>query len=712
MASWAVKSVLVLAGLSVSAAVTPVEKVITLLEDLKTQVETEGAAEATTYDEFACFCKDTSTSKSTAIKDGQDSIDLGAATIAEKTAEKAATVTELNNRQVKQEQLKADLEATTVRCAAEKAAYEVKDADLVKSIGGLKGAIKAMSDSKPTSFLATRQTIQHSLDFVNTLGHPQQKLAAVFQQLARVDPADPEYAYHSQGILDTVGQLLKEFEAEKAAADDEETKRKDACDATKATLNEEISDNAKAMEGCEKLIQTLAGEIADTREGLVNSEAMLKDDQTYLKDLTERCEARAKDWDQRTQQRADELTALSQALTILSDRVSIADTSVNERAMLAQIKPVVAVAAPAKASFAFVQIAEVVKGQSVAEMKVSRVIDMLRSESSRLHSTILSSAAANLPRFNNDAKYDPFVKVKELIQSLVERLLKEATEEATKKGFCDEELGKAEQDRDYRLEDVQTLSAELASLEAKEDELTLEISDLTTGIANLREALNSSTEMRAEEKAENLKTIVESNEGLEAVKEALTILRTFYKQAAKAPQYLAGELNKVSMVQASPVDEDTTGPGFNGAYSGNQEKSSGVIGLLEVIQSDFERTTKTTAASEKKAQADFVDFDRVSKTDISGKETKKELDEEDLATTRNKIETATADMKTNMDLLDSALKALEELAPMCIDMTMPYEERVAKREEEIAALHKALCILDTDGVEADCSGGGGMPQKF
>merc|ERR1712086_738669 len=395
--------------------------------------------------------------------------------------------------------------------------------------------------------------------------------------------------------------------------------------------------------------------------------------------------------DQRTQQRADELTALSQALTILSDRVSIADTSVNERAMLAQIKPVVAVAAPANASFAFVQIAEVVNGQSVAEMKVSRVIDMLRSESSRLHSTILSSAAANLPRFNNDAKYDPFVKVKELIQSLVERLLKEATEEATKKGFCDEELGKAEQDRDYRLADVQTLSAELASLEAKEDELTLEISDLTTGIAGLRDALNSSTEMRADEKAENLKTIVESNEGLEAVKEALTILRTFYKQAAKAPQYLAGELNKVSMVQASPVDEDTTGPGFNGAYSGNQEKSSGVIGLLEVIQSDFDRT---------------------SKTDISGKETKKELDEEDLATTRNKIETATADMKTNMDLLDSALKALEELAPMCIDMTMPYEERVAKREEEIAALHKALCILDTDGVEADCSGGGGMPQKF
>jgi len=200
-----------------------------------------------------------------------------------------------------------------------------------------------------------------------------------------------------------------------------------------------------------------------------------------------------------------------------------------------------------------------------------------------------------------------------------------------------------------------------------------------------------------------------------AVKEAIGILKTFYKSAAKADKYHSGELNKVSLAQASPVDEDTSGPGFNGAYKGNQQQSSGIIGLLEVIQSDFERTLTTTASDEKKAAADFVEFDRVSKTDISGKETKITLDQEDLAQTKNKIDQASADLSTNQELLDSALKAIEELAPMCIDMTMPYEERVAKREEEIAALNKALCILDTDGVEADCSGGGesmgGMPTK-
>ena len=40
----------------------------------------------------------------------------------------------------------------------------------------------------------------------------------------------------------------------------------------------------------------------------------------------------------------------------------------------------------------------------------------------------------------------------------------------------------------------------------------------------------------------------------------------------------------------------------------------------------------------------------------------------------------------NMDLLDSALKAYEELVPTCVDTGMSYAERVAAREAEIEVL--------------------------
>merc|ERR1719277_2003474 len=126
------------------------------------------------------------------------------------------------------------------------------------------------------------------------------------------------------------------------------------------------------------------------------------------------------------------------------------------------------------------------------------------------------------------------------------------------------------------------------------------------------------------------------------------------------------------------------------------------MGMLEVIKSDFDRTDRTTEAAEAKAHADFVEFDRASRADISGKETKKALDEEDLETTRNNIKSKMSDLKTAQNLLDAALKVVEALKPTCIDTGMSYEERVQKREEEIVALKKALCILDPEGVEEQC----------
>mmetsp|Transcript_143085 Transcript_143085/g.457318 ORF Transcript_143085/g.457318 Transcript_143085/m.457318 type:complete len:193 (+) Transcript_143085:817-1395(+) len=182
--------------------------------------------------------------------------------------------------------------------------------------------------------------------------------------------------------------------------------------------------------------------------------------------------------------------------------------------------------------------------------------------------------------------------------------------------------------------------------------------------------------------------------GEAAVANAIFTLKVFYEQAAKAESFL----------QASPVDEDTAGAGFDAAYKGKQENSKSIIGLLEVIKTDFDHTYKTTEASEKAAHEEFVEFDRVSRSDIGGKETKKSLDEQDAQTTTNKIASNMADLKTNQDLLDDALKKVEDLKPTCIDTGMSYEERVAKREEEIEALKKALCMLDAEGVELECAG--------
>ena len=85
---------------------------------------------------------------------------------------------------------------------------------------------------------------------------------------------------------------------------------------------------------------------------------------------------------------------------------------------------------------------------------------------------------------------------------------------------------------------------------------------------------------------------------------------------------------------------------------------------------------------------EFIKFDRTSKADIGGKETKTELDEQDLAATETSITEKMNDLQTSQDLVDKALEKLEEWKPMCIDTGMSYEERVEKRSEEIEALSR------------------------
>jgi len=291
---------------------------------------------------------------------------------------------------------------------------------------------------------------------------------------------------------------------------------------------------------------------------------------------------------------------------------------------------------------------------------------------------------------------DPFKKVKQLLQSLVERLLQEMADEAGHKGFCDTELGKARSSRGFEHEKTQKLSAKLQKLEVTKATLEESIRTLTEEIDGLNKALENATKLRDEEKEANAETITKSKEGAEAIKEAITILKDFYKQSAKA---------MLLQNHASPIDEEGENPGAppGGSYKGKQTQAAGIIGMLEVIQSDFERSIKQTTDAESESHRSFVDFDRQSKGSISSKETGKSAAESDLKETKIAIEEGMQNLGDSQKLLDDAVKAIEGLKPACIDTGMSYEERVAKREEEIAALKKALCQLDPEGVESECA---------
>merc|ERR1719174_592095 len=93
------------------------------------------------------------------------------------------------------------------------------------------------------------------------------------------------------------------------------------------TAESDLSARTADLGDCKKAI-------GEAEEALADAQAMLNDDETYLKDLTAKCELKAREWDQRSAMRGDELTALNAALGVMTDRVKVADEGANKRALL------------------------------------------------------------------------------------------------------------------------------------------------------------------------------------------------------------------------------------------------------------------------------------------------------------------------------------------------------------------------------------------
>merc|ERR1711871_1193382 len=223
-----------------------------------------------------------------------------------------------------------------------------------------------------------------------------------------------------------------------------------------------------------------------------------------------------------------------------------------------------------------------------------RVAAYLKGQASRINSRVLSALAMRVAD-------DPFKKVKKMIKDLIVKLMEEANEEAEHKGWCDTELSTNEQTRNEKTEAVETLHAEIDELQASIAKLPEEITELTKAVADLDAAVAKATKIREEEKAKNTETIKDAQEAQTAVSQALTVLKEFYAKAAKA----------TALVQQPEI--------FDQPYTGMGGAAGGVVGMLEVIESDFARVQAETNAAEAAAVKEYEQFmhdSTVDKADI------------------------------------------------------------------------------------------------
>jgi hypothetical protein len=671
-------------------SVSPMAKVVELLNNLQTQVQEEGTEEAATYDTFACFCKDTTEEKVSSIKTYEDNIQADSADEAQLSASVDLLKAEVAKLYTDIDTMEMELKKATELREREHADYVVAYADATKAVDSLERAITAIEGSK-LSLKQVQSIVRPVLliaDAMSILPAEDPK-KAVASLLEESPDGQPDYEFHAGDILGTLSELKTSFGQKKSDLQSEEEAAAAAFETASTAKRDEITSGKETLATKEGLLSDDSASLAEIQGEISESTALLHDDRQYLKDLTEQCERKANEWDQRSGMRKQELAAISQALEILTT----ASAKAEETGAGGRSEPVGALQLAIVddlddsnwATFIQRDVRRASESSEALEESLkprNRIIALLKASASDLKSPDLTFLAMKIAE-------DPFAKVKVLIQQLIQRLLAESKNEASHKGWCDTELGKASHSRDSRHQDVVSLTAAIEELEARKAKLLTEKDELNAQILELTSSLTNATNDRADEKANNDATIKAANEGLTAIKQAITVLKDFYKMGAKA------------LIQASPVDEDSPGAGFDGSYQGNQAQGQGIIGMLETIQSDFERTLSETDAAETQSYRDFVAFSKETKASKAAKETGLTNCEADLVQTAADLSTRLLDLQQNQELLDTSLKALEALRPACIDTGMSFEERTQRREAEISALKGALCTLDDS--EADCT---------
>merc|ERR1719506_2944417 len=197
-----------------------------------------------------------------------------------------------------------------------------------------------------------------------------------------------------------------------------------------------------------------------------------------------------------------------------------------------------------------------------------------------------------------------------MINDMISKLMEEANEEAEHKGWCDTEMATNKHTRDSKTEQADKLSAEIDFLSAKSTKLSEDITALADGVANIDKAVAQATADREAEKAKNQETIADAKAATTAVSQATAVLKEFYAKA--------GEATALTQMKGPAEDAPET---FDGAYKGNQDQASGVMGMLEVIQSDFARLETETTAEEAEAADVFQKYTADSATNKAVKET-------------------------------------------------------------------------------------------
>merc|ERR1719330_521577 len=592
------------------------------------------------------------------IKTAKGEIEDLKATITEETSRSSSLTSKVESLAADIAKDESDLEAATTIRTKEEADFGAEEKELSYVIDSLQRAIRLIEQEmqKGGAAMMQVQSAQNIEQAMEALVHASAlnaadaaHLTALVQSRGAEDdasfgaPAAAVYESHSGGIVETLEGLLDKAEAQLDKARKTETVAAHNFAMLKQSLEDEIKFANKNMVKAKKGIAESAETKATAEGDLDVTSKSLKEDTSSLADLHQECMTKAQDFEAETKSRGEELKALGVAKKAITDNT----------------------AGAAEQSYGLNQVSllQLSSGTDLANVEVVHYVRKFARKMKSPELAQLASRLASAVRLGGGTS-DVFAKVKGLITDMIEKLESEAQAEASHKAYCDKELAESNAKKDDKTAEISKLTAKIDKMSARSAQLKEEVAGLQNALAALAKSGAEMDQMRKEENTAYTKNKAEMEQGLKGVKLALKVLREYYSQEK--------------------------------AHAAAEGAGANIIGLLEVVESDFTKGLAEMTATEESAQSAFEAQTKENEIEKTTKDKDVEYKTKEAAGLDKAVAETTSDRSGVQTELDAVNEYLSTLTKECVAEAETYAERKAAFEAEIAGLKEALQILESE----------------
>jgi phage shock protein A len=680
-----------------TAAKTPMDQTVELIESLVKQVERDGETEQASFDEYSCWCEKTLERKANDISSGKELIDEMDTLVKKLEGEigsHTAEIDKLNKDIAKNAQTQQD--ATDLRMK-EHNEYMSDRTESEQCIGALEAAIRVISGDASFKHGSLAKTFlqgsMHEAELLSVVAGVRRALShkVTKQSMSSADidvmrdfvtkPDDfvgkasnamsaaqigqnpfGDYAPQSTRIQGILKGMYDAFTADLEKDNADEADKQKSFQELMATTRQEESTLKATLEKQESDKASKTKKSTESQVLRDDTFADVKADGAFFEETKLACKTKATLWSVRTRLRTEELNGMQEAIRILS--------SLGAKAVFKN------------STTTFLQLASVHKHTQGSSDR-TKAYNKLRELAANYKSRGMAKIAMEVKSGG------PFDKVIAMVDEMIALLRREEQEDIEHRDRCENSLNDNDNERGDLDHEISKTEKSLARMDREKSDLEDDIKKLEKEISDTTDDQRVLLKMRNEEERDFRQALKDDMDAAALLRQAIVALSKFYKK------------NKIplpQLIQQGPEYKDDADKApetsWSGSdYGGRQSESGGIMAILEMLVEDTEKEIKENRADDADAQEKYNKQNDALQATLDSQEETKANVEGQLGDLKEKIADYDAyeDEKTKDN--KAAKATADSLATDCKWVKTHFDSRREKRKIEMQGLVDAKGFL-------------------